>query len=135
MENISINYWAVLVAGLLYYFLGALWYSPLLFAKPWMRLNGFTEEDFKDKNAFRYNVAFFNSLLMSFVLAHMVLFFGDSTIMVAVETAVWLWIGFVATFTLTNYMFSNRPIKLFMIDSGYNLVGLLMMAVIISAWK
>lgn len=135
MEFITLNYWAVFVAGLAYFFLGALWYSPVLFAKPWMKLNGYTEQDFQDSNAARYIVAFFTSMIMSFVLAHIVLLFGDGSIVVGIEKAVWVWIGFIATFTLTNYMFSNRPVKLFMIDSGYNLVGLLIMSVIISAWK
>lgn len=34
----EINYLAVLVAALANFFLGALWYSPVMFAKPWSKM-------------------------------------------------------------------------------------------------
>ena len=37
---VHVNYWAVLVAAVAVVGLGWLWYSPLLFFKPWMRLRG-----------------------------------------------------------------------------------------------
>ena len=46
----DVNYLAVALAALSAFVLGGLWYSPLLFAKAWVRLNGFNEEEMK-KNA------------------------------------------------------------------------------------
>ena len=37
---VHVNYLAVLVAAVVVFILGWLWYSPLLFYKPWMRLRG-----------------------------------------------------------------------------------------------
>lgn len=37
---VHVNYLAVLVASAAVFVLGWLWYSPLLFFKPWMRLRG-----------------------------------------------------------------------------------------------
>src|SRR5256886_12575204 len=37
---VHVNYLAVLVAAVAVFVLGWLWYSPLLFYKPWMRLRG-----------------------------------------------------------------------------------------------
>src|SRR6266480_4920531 len=37
---VHVNYVAVLVATVAVFVLGWLWYSPLLFFKPWMRLRG-----------------------------------------------------------------------------------------------
>ena len=45
----SINYWAVLVAALSAFVIGGLWYS-VLFEKPWMEENGYTEEKLKNSN-------------------------------------------------------------------------------------
>ena len=42
--NVEINYLAVLVAGVAAVAVGFLWYGPLLFAKPWMKLMGHTKE-------------------------------------------------------------------------------------------
>lgn len=40
-----INYLAVLVAAVLNMAIGALWYSPVLFAKPWMKAIGKSMKD------------------------------------------------------------------------------------------
>ena len=40
----TINYLAVLVAGIVIFVLGGLWYSPVLFARRWIALQGRTEE-------------------------------------------------------------------------------------------
>ena len=43
MAHADINWVAVMVAAFVAYVLGALWYSPALFAKQWMRLIGVPE--------------------------------------------------------------------------------------------
>lgn len=47
----DVNLVAVLVAGVVDMVIGALWYSPVLFAKSWMRLIGKKEEDMKKMNS------------------------------------------------------------------------------------
>ena len=41
----GINFWAVLVSAIATMVIGFLWYSPILFANPWMRLMGFDPND------------------------------------------------------------------------------------------
>ena len=41
----GINPWAVLVASVATMVIGFLWYSPMLFARPWMRLMGHDPDD------------------------------------------------------------------------------------------
>ena len=41
----GINPWAVLVAAVATMVIGFLWYSPILFARPWMRLMGCDPDD------------------------------------------------------------------------------------------
>ena len=70
MENMSINHVAVIVAALSDFLVGALWYSPLLFAKPWMKANRLTAEDLKKGNAaLTYTVVFILALVISYNLA------------------------------------------------------------------
>ena len=45
--QISINWWAVLVAGVVYMVVGMVWYGPL-FGKLWKSLMGFTDESVKN---------------------------------------------------------------------------------------
>ena len=45
MDFASINWLAVLVAGISAFVVGGIWYSPGLFGKAWMKDNNFTEEN------------------------------------------------------------------------------------------
>src|SRR2546421_12385130 len=44
MPTANVNILAVLVAALATFVLGAVWYSPVLFAKQWMQAHGYTPE-------------------------------------------------------------------------------------------
>ena len=43
MNMSTLNIWAILVATVSAFLLGALWYAPFLFGKAWQRANGFGE--------------------------------------------------------------------------------------------
>ena len=43
--NTDLNYIGIIAATIVAFVIGGAWYSPILFAKPWMRENGFTEDD------------------------------------------------------------------------------------------
>ena len=40
----EMNYLAIIIAGILNMAIGAAWYSPMLFAKPWMKAMGFDQK-------------------------------------------------------------------------------------------
>jgi len=46
-----------------------------------------------------------------------------------------VWLGFVATVQLTGALFSKQSMKLFAINTGYQLVCYLAMGAILAAWK
>lgn len=134
MENMDLNYWAILVAALSTFLIGGLWYSPAVFGKAWMKENGFTEDDLKKGNMAKiFGLAFFLGLIAAINLA---MFMGpesDPTM-----GALWGFLagfGWVATFVGTHYLFERKSIKLFLINAGYSVVALTVMGVIIAAWK
>jgi len=43
-----------------------------------------------------------------------------------------IWLGFVATVQLTDFLFSRKPLKLFLINTGYQLVCYLVMGAIMA---
>jgi uncharacterized SAM-binding protein YcdF (DUF218 family) len=45
MTFMNVNLWSVLVAAIATMVVGFLWYSPLLFARPWMVAMGYDPED------------------------------------------------------------------------------------------
>ena len=68
MQDVDINYVAVVVAALVPMFLGALWYSTALFARPWMRAVDRTQEELKGAQL-GYVISAVGALLMSYALA------------------------------------------------------------------
>ncbi len=138
MPAFQINYLAVGVAALATIFIGALWYSPLLFHKLWVNAHGYSEEKVEHmrKAAGR---AFMVSLpcyvVMAFVLAVIVSWAGASTVLQGAFLGFLVWIGFLATLGLTAHMFSEKRLSTYLIDAGYQLVYAVAMGVILAAWR
>ncbi len=51
---VDINYWAVLVAAVVSMVIGALWYSPVLFGKLWMKYSGLSDKKLAEAILFSY---------------------------------------------------------------------------------
>jgi hypothetical protein len=134
-----INYPAVFVSALAYWALGALWYSPLLFARPFVALMRWTPEQLSSVESqgagAQIVVALLTSLVLAYVLAHFVKFTGAETVKSGSLTGFWLWLGFVATSNLETVLFESRPVGLYLINNGYHLVGLLGMGSLLAVWR
>jgi hypothetical protein len=134
-----INYPAVVVSALAYWALGALWYSPLLFARPFVALMRWTPEQLAAVESqgagAQIVVALLTSFVLAYVLAHFVKFTGAETVKSGALTGFWLWLGFVATSNLETVLFESRPVGLYLINNGYHLVGLLGMGSLLAVWR
>jgi len=132
------NYLAVIVAALAAFALGALWYSPALFAKQWMKAHGYSEEKLKEmqKSANKaYAVSVVCYLVMAAVLSVLMSYTGATTAAQGIRIGFLAWLGFAATLGLTANMFSEKPLSTYLIDAGYQLVYLLIMGAILGAWR
>src|SRR5262245_34774578 len=91
----SVNYWAALVAALASFAVGGLWYSPLLFYRPWMHAAGLSEDQLKQRNmALIFTSAFVLQLTLAFVLA---MFIGrESDLRFGLSAALLVGVGWVA---------------------------------------
>lgn len=133
----KVNYWAVLVAGLLYWILGAVWYG--LFSAPFIRLMRWTPEDLARLEAQgtgkELALAFATSVLTAYVLAHFVRYVGARNFLDGALTGFWAFVGFVLTTNLATVIFEGRPAGLYFISMGYNLVALVLMGVLLAVWR
>jgi hypothetical protein len=129
----DVNYLAVLLSALSAFVLGGLWYSPLLFAKPWMRLNGFNEEALKKGGnmALIFGGAFLANLVCAFVFAMFTKHITDIDDGASFGFATGLCIVG-ASFAL-NYLFERRPLGLWLINAGYFTVQFTIYGVILAA--
>ena len=131
----AVNLLAVLVAAVVAFILGSLWYSPVLFGKQWMKLAGIKKQH-KDSNMWlRFLVYFIGQFIMAFVLAHFIIFTNSMNYVEGLTTAFWLWLGFIAPITIGGVLWEKKSIKLFALNNAYNLIALGLMSVILLAWK
>ena len=135
MVEVQINIWAVLLATVLHYILGAFWYSPLLFGKFWLELVGQSAEDLKKGAVKAYIGSFLATLVMAYVLAHFVQYAGATTLLQGATAGFWAWLGFVATTSGINMLYQNKPWKLYLVDVGYFLAGLIIMGAVLGVWQ
>lgn len=132
-----VNIWAVVVSAVVAFAVGALWYSPLLFAKQWMQAHGYTPEQLvaMQKQARRdYAVSFVCFLLTATVMGVLVAITHMNALIAGIKLGVLCWVGFAGTIGLTSTLYSGKPLKAFYIDGGYQLVYLIIMGAILAAW-
>ncbi len=135
MDNMYINHLAVFVCAIASLALGALWYSPLLFAKAWQREAGLTDEQLARQNpAKTYGLAFLFSWIMAYSLAF---FLGDSA-----TTALWgTTAGFLAGFGWATLIFAvialfeQRSWKYIFINGGYITLYFTLIGFILGIWR
>jgi hypothetical protein len=140
--EVVIDYWTVLGAAAAAVILGVLWYGPL-FGRQWMRTVGISHEQMAEakrrgmQGMWRtYAVMIIGTLVMSYVLAHVIAAFGDSLGEsiggTGASAGIWMWLGFVAPVTLGSVLWENRPWKYWFIVAGYYFVSLVLMGIIIA---
>jgi hypothetical protein len=138
MPLIAVNYLAVLGTAVVAMVLGALWYSPLLFGKAWMRLSGMSEEALKaakEKGMGKtYTLNFVAVLVTSFVLAQFLGHLGVVSALDGANVAFWLWLGFFAPVMLGSVLWENKSWSLYVLNVAYYLVSLVVMGVILAVW-
>lgn len=135
MEQFYINHWAVLVCAVSNLVVGAIWYSPMLFYKAWMKENNFTDEDMKKVNpAKTYSLTLIISVIISYNLAF---FLGDTkTDMTWGATAGFLaGFGFSALIFSVVALFEQRSWKYIAINGGYITIYFTLIGFILGTWR
>lgn len=129
------NYLAIIVSAVVYFVIGALWYSPLLFAKPWMKNVGRTEEQLRSGSKIVYLYTLIAELVICFVLAFIIWVLGTPTCLSAIKVGLFFSLGFTTTIIAINNWYGQRGTKLTLIDSGYHIVGIVFASIILTVWN
>src|SRR5262245_12865367 len=122
MQPVPIHAGPFLVAALVKFVVGALWYSPLLFLKPWQRLSGISDEQMRGGMAKGMITWIIGALLMTFVLAHAVYYAQATTAAQGAAVGFFNWLGFILVVQLDDWAAAKRPTQLLAINAGSNLV-------------
>ena len=131
----TLNWLAILVAGISAFVLGGIWYSPALMGKAWMRENNLTEEKIKTGNKGKI---FGWSLLLSVVMAVNLGTYLQNTpglnfqlgLLYGFLSGIWVFCGIAIV-----GLFEQKTAKYIFINGGYCLLALALMGAIIGAWQ
>ncbi|MBC8173087.1 MAG: DUF1761 domain-containing protein [Chitinophagales bacterium] len=135
MDEFYINHVAVAACAVANLALGALWYSPLMFYKGWLKENNLSEEDLKRSNpAKTYTITFILSYIMSY---NMAFFLGDEKTDAAWGTTAGFLAGFgwaALIFTVIG-LFEQRSWKYIFINGGFITVYFTLIGFILGIWR
>ena len=129
---------AIVVTAFSTFALGALWYSPLLFGKLWVKAHGYTPEKLVEMRAGAaraYAVSLLCYAGMAVALAVLIDRLGISGATAAVKLGLLCWAGFAATLGLGAQMFSDKRFSTFIIDVGFQLVYMVGMSLLLTLWR
>ncbi|HUZ62020.1 MAG TPA: DUF1761 domain-containing protein [Hanamia sp.] len=131
-----INWLAILVAGLAYFFLGALWYM-VLFGKKWKSYNSplMSDPNAKKGGAGIMIISFILMLVCAFGLSLIVTRLNVSGWQVGLKLGILTGVFFGVTAIGICYVYEKKPFGLYFIDGLYTVVGNIIAAIIVSCWK
>ncbi len=128
--NIGVNTWALVGAAAARLVLEAVWYSKALFGKQ----AGKAKRGKGRGAVVAYLVDIVGSLLMAFVLFHAIHSAGGMNLEHGLVVGFWSWLGFIAVVTVGSVTRGKEPLKLWLINNGFQLVSILVMALILGTW-
>jgi len=131
LEFFTNNWQGIVLATVAAMVIGGLWYSKLLFLKPWQKLANVTDKDMKNNRVMSMVGMLVFAFISAYVLKRFLVIANPADVLEALKVALWLWLGFVVTYAVGNGLFENRAPKLMAINLGNQLVTLLVMAAIL----
>ncbi len=134
--NSSVNLIGVLVSGVLAMVVGAIYYSPMVMANPWMKMVGLTKKDAANSSPVRTFGIAFVTLLVSFVFIGVLVSYvsglnGYSDLVSGIVAGLMAWV-FAAMTYLMNTLYAMRPLKLWVLDMIYVLICFLIAGVVLA---
>jgi Protein of unknown function (DUF1761) len=133
-----VNYLAVLVAAVVVFILGWLWYSPLLFYKPWMRARGLDPAAAMAGAKMpvgKLAIELVRCIVLAFIIGHLIVATGVTNWVIALHLGLLLWIGFPVVLLTGSVIWENIPVKVAAIHAGDWLVKMLVISVILAIWR
>ena len=135
----EINYFIILVGGVISMVLGMLWYGPL-FGKKWLDVIGASDLDIEARKKMQKNAMplYFVQLALVFFQITVLSYFVQSAEAPALKVAFLVWAGFVAPTLAGVAMWNNDSKKVswarFLIQVGYQLALFIIFGTLLVFW-
>lgn len=133
----TINYLALFISAVAAFIIGFIWYG-FLFKKLWVEGHAFSEakaaalqKTFPIAGA----VSFVGYLVTAYILCLLLSYMNITDVQNALRVTFLLWLGFPAVIGLMNAMYSGQSLIVYAIDTSYQLVYMLVTAIILTVWR
>jgi hypothetical protein len=128
------NYLAIIVAAISNLVLGFLFYSQWLFGNAWAKALGMTQEELKSPPVYVIAIGLISVFIEAYVIAWCIKAMNIDSVAGALNVGFMLWLGLVVVSSLAWFIW-DKGTTLFWLNNAYQLIGILVMAMIISLWK
>lgn len=135
----GLNYLAVVISGIVFFFIGFIWYS-LLFGKAWVAELGkrgmtFDEKPSKGDMAKKMLTSLITNIVIALALAILVKYLNLTTMRGAFNLALLTGVGLTGAVMMINYNWQGQSFKLFLIDWAHQFVGIFASCIILVNWR
>lgn len=126
MDLAEVNFILVILATVVSFSIGALWYSPILFSKPWQKDVGLEGKDIKGSEM---GFGMLASAILIFIMVVGLSLLnqmagGTPELIDGFGRGLMVGIFFVATSYGINIAYQLKPVRLWLIDAGYQVLFL-----------
>ena len=128
----DLNWWAVIVAALAYWVLGAIWFSDAVMGKQWREASGL-------EDSYRPSAGQIVGNLVTWLVTAIALGLishgieagnaGDGIVLGLVAS-----IGFIGMNRITEQLYTRGDRKMMMVNAPYTVIGFVVMGIILATW-
>ncbi|HMT01602.1 MAG TPA: DUF1761 domain-containing protein [Candidatus Absconditabacterales bacterium] len=130
----EINYIAIIIASLIVFFVGMLWYSEILFGGLWIKEMGISLKDAKKEQSGMRKmlvIQFITTVATTYILAYLLVMLQITEMRPALQLAFWIWFGFLAMPGITAMLWDKRSLTLTLINQSHFLLNLIIATLVL----
>ena len=139
LDLAQLNWLAIVVGALVYFAIGAVWYSPALFGRSWQRSIGWDDSQAPpQQSAVTYVLPLLAFLVMAIAVGLLAAATGTDELGEGITLGLVLGVGLSLAHTFVDASFSPekpQPWTWFAINGTYHALGLIIVSVIIAVWR
>jgi uncharacterized protein YebE (UPF0316 family) len=134
MQDLPINYLAVIVAAIVKVAIAGVWFAIPVNNKAWMTATNSTKEDIKKRTPVALVVDLLSSFVLAWILAHAIGYAGAKDIGGGIMVGFFNWLGFILAAQIPTLTWDKRDPRFFTSAQIFMLIAFLVMGAILASW-